>query len=334
MGGETMAMAESNALSAAQRAALRRLVADGVLSAEQEHAVMLAVTSAAPPRPARPGWLVEAAGYLGGGLVLAGAGLFLNSSWQTMTRPTRALVLAGFAAVFALAAIMIGGGPASVRRLAERQATARQRIVGVLLALAPVPAGFAVGVGLGERAAPIAGAVAFVVALAGYLLLPTAPGVVAITATSWNTVVTLGDQYLSPLTTGLLCLGLAAVWYTLAISRVVRPRPLVLALGLAIALIGAQSPQGQPGSTPWAYGLTAAVALACFLLYHRIPELVLLVGGVLSATLAVPEAVFDLTNGALGGPAILLVTGAALLIASGIGLRLRTSDTRHRTRHP
>jgi hypothetical protein len=323
MGGETMAMAESNALSAAQRAALRRLVADGVLSAEQEHAVMLAVTSAAPPRPARPGWLVEAAGYLGGGLVLAGAGLFLNSSWQTMTRPTRALVLAGFAAVFALAAIMIGGGPASVRRLAERQATARQRIVGVLLALAPVPAGFAV-----------AGAVAFVVALAGYLLLPTAPGVVAITATSWNTVVTLGDQYLSPLTTGLLCLGLAAVWYTLAISRVVRPRPLVLALGLAIALIGAQSPQGQPGSTPWAYGLTAAVALACFLLYHRIPELVLLVGGVLSATLAVPEAVFDLTNGALGGPAILLVTGAALLIASGIGLRLRTSDTRHRTRHP
>jgi hypothetical protein len=77
------------------------------------------------------------------------------------------------------------------------------------------------------------------------------------------------------------------------------------------------------GAAPWAYGLTGAVALACFLLYRRQRQFVLLVAGVGAAAITVPEAVADVTNGALGGSLILLVAGVVLVAFSALGLRLR-----------
>jgi hypothetical protein len=76
---------------------------------------------------------------------------------------------------------------------------------------------------------------------------------------------------------------------------------------------------------PGAYGLTGAAALACFLLYRWQRHLVLLVAGVVGATVVVPEAVADLTNGALGGSLILLVAGVVLVVFSAVGLRLRAA---------
>ena len=49
----------------------------------------------------------------------------------------------------------------------------------------------------------------------------------------------------------------------------------------------------------------------------------LLVAGVVAATLVVPEIVADVSGGAVEGAMILLVGGAALVAASAIGLRLR-----------
>jgi hypothetical protein len=316
-------------LTDAQDAALRRLVHEGVLSAEQGEAVRAALALATPP--ARAGWLVEVAGYLGGALILAAAGLFLGSSWDSLSRPARSLVLAGFALASVLAGVVVAGGPLAVRRLAGGSATARRRVVGVLFALASVPAGFAVAVALDRHAGSAASGVAFAVALAGLLLLPTVAGVVATAATSWYALLaTSGDLHATRLTTGLLSMVLGLLWCALALLRRVAPRPLGLALGLGIAVLGAQWPLGQEGAHPWAYGLTFALAVACFLAYRWVPDPALLVGGVLGATLAVPEAVADWTNGKVGGSVILLVAGVVLVAVSGVGLRLRAATAPER----
>jgi hypothetical protein len=65
------------------------------------------------------------------------------------------------------------------------------------------------------------------------------------------------------------------------------------------------------------------VAIACLALYRFERSLVLLAAGVIGVTIAVPEAVWDITNGAGGAAAILLIAGAVLLGASGAGLWLR-----------
>lgn len=64
------------------------------------------------------------------------------------------------------------------------------------------------------------------------------------------------------------------------------------------------------------------IALACLALYGRRRTWVLIVSGVAGLTLAVPEAVWDWTDGAVGGAVILVLAGAVLLAASGLGVVL------------
>jgi hypothetical protein len=64
------------------------------------------------------------------------------------------------------------------------------------------------------------------------------------------------------------------------------------------------------------------VAMACLVLYRSQRMVALMVAGVLGISIAAPEAVWDITNGAGGGAAILLVSGAVLLTACGAGLGL------------
>jgi hypothetical protein len=318
-------MPRTGHLTEAQAAALRRLVKDGTLSDAQAEAVQAALNEPVPrARAARLGWLVEVAGYLGGALILAAATLFLSASWDALDRGARAWLLAGFAGALVVAGIVVAGGPVAVRGLGDGHAPARRRVVGLLFALACVPAGFAVGVALHGHAAALASVVALLVALAGLLVLPTVPGVVATVATSWNAVMAVSnDGNFPPLTICVLSLALGGLWCALGLSGRVGPRPLVVAAGLGIALAGTQGLLASDGTRVWAYGLTFAVALACFTLYRWVHEVVLLVGGILGATIAVPEAVSDLTNGALSGSVILLIAGGVLVTVSAVGLRLR-----------
>jgi hypothetical protein len=77
----------------------------------------------------------------------------------------------------------------------------------------------AAGVALSRHAAAVGGLLAFVVALAGLLVLPAVPTVVATAATSWNAMTAgAGDRHLSPLTIGLLSVALGGVWCLLGIS--------------------------------------------------------------------------------------------------------------------
>jgi len=329
-------------LTEAQRAALRLLVADGVLSAGQGQAVRDAFNSA--PEPARPtNWLVEVAGYLGGGLLLAGVTLFVGASWQEMTRAQREFTLAGLALALAAAGVLVAGGPARVRSLAARlvpgqaraASPARRRIVGLLFAIASVPAAFAAGVGLADQPHPgfVGAVVGTAVAVAGMIWLPTAFGLVASGLMSIVATTAFADDVLhaSDLTEALMILGLGGIWLVTALVRLLPSRPLGLALGAGFALTGPQYLISDDELLPLAYSTTFAVAVGAILLYRWQRSTALLVAGILGGTIAVPEAVSDWTGQNLGGAGALLLAGGVLVAASALGLRLRRGSEASRT---
>jgi hypothetical protein len=316
-------------MSGEQRDALLRLVDGGVLTPAQGVAVRAALGSAPGPRRRSAGWLVEVAGYIGGGLMLGGAALFLIASWDELSRAARSGLLAVFALAFAVGGVLVAGGPWRVRRRAPQPGTARRRIVGVLFGLAALPAALAMGVAVDHHAGLSGALVGFAVAVLGMLLVPTAAGLVVTAAMSVAAVALFGDEVLhaSPLGSGLLLIALGLAWTMTAWLGLVPARPLGLVVGTAVALIGAQLPLGTEGTVPWAYALTFGLALGCFLGYRWQRSVVFLVAGVLGVTVAVPEAVIDWTDGAVGGSVVLLLAGAVLVAASAVGLGIRHRST-------
>ncbi|GAA3414906.1 hypothetical protein [Streptosporangium vulgare] len=105
------------------------------------------------------------------------------------------------------------------------------------------------------------------------------------------------------------------------------PRDLGIGMGAAIAIFGGQWPVLWDGNA-WGYWLTALIAMAFLALYGRWRTWVLIVSGVAGLTLAVPEAVWDWTDGAVGGAVILVLAGVVLLAASGLGVVLHRRATR------
>jgi hypothetical protein len=63
-------------------------------------------------------------------------------------------------------------------------------------------------------------------------------------------------------------------------------------VGAGFMLVGIRQMLASPADRP-AYGSTVVVAAACFALYRRLPQSVLLVAGVLGIAVAPPEAVWD-----------------------------------------
>ncbi len=311
--------------TSAQRDALQRLLDQAVLSPAQAESVRaeLARAPAGGGGPAR--WLAEVAGYIGGGLMLAGAILALNRTWPLLDRTGRAALLAGFALAFIAAGLLVAGGPVRVWRLRDGGAGARRRIVGVLFALASVPAAFTAGV-LADRApGTSATATGLLVALAGLLMLPTAAAMVAVATMSSIGVLQVCGEVLhpTPQVVSLLFVVLGMVWVAVASLRLLPSRSLGLAVGAGLALIAARSLAVDPGWFRAGYGLALLLAAGCFLLYRWQRAVVLLVAGVIGATLAIPDAVTDWTGGAFGGSMALLAAGATLVLACALGLRLR-----------
>lgn len=312
--------------SGAQDEALRRLVDEGALTREQGEAVRQALAAAEPARRGGAGWLVEIAGYAGGGLMIGGVALFVAASWETLSRVERSGLLAGFALAFVVAGLVVAGGPRAVPGLSAAGGSGvRRRIVGVLFALAAVPAAVSVGVATDRYSGLAGAAVGLVVAVAGWAVVATVPGALMAAAMSFVVTTEGLDEVLTftPLRAAGMFLAVGTVWMVATVVGPVRPRWLGFATGAGFALFGAQQPLADDATAVWAYGLTLGVALASFLLYRWQRQLVLLVAGIVGVTLAVPEAVADVTNGALGGSVILLVAGAVLVGASAVGLRLR-----------
>lgn len=286
----------------------------------------------AATRPAGSRIAAEIAGYLGGILVVAAAAVFLASQWSRMGEWTRVLVLALSAALLGSAAVAV--------RLVSRRAAAPSELAGearTLLAsgLAVAAAGLA-GTAVGTWGAQVADlteprpqtlgfATAFALAALGYRFLPTALAHLAMAVTAMLTALTL---VLGPESTGTglkmagLALVLAAAWCLLSERGVLREQVLGRFVAGTMAVIGAQSAIDH--DPQWiSYLLLALAGVVGFALYVRTQSWPYLGLGVLALTLATTEAAVDFSDGALGAAGALLVAGAALLLASVIGLRLR-----------
>ncbi|GGO66946.1 DUF2157 domain-containing protein [Nonomuraea cavernae] len=304
---------------------LRRLVRESVLSAQQAAAVSQALDQAEPPR-ARVRW-VEVAGYVGGGLVLMGALSLVGLSWAELSRTARIVILLATTGGLLAAGVALGGVRLPWRPPA-RVGAAQARSAAVSLALASGTGALAVDVLVSDvllaDGGTIAASAGLVLAAAGYALLPAVPGALACAAFAVLTAGTLaGELTHSALAVGLSLIGAGVLWTVLVLTGVIRQRRLGLGLGAAMALLGGQWALGQEHTTAWAYGLTFAVALACLLLYRWERAWVLLVASVIGFTVAVPEAVWDWTGGAVSGSVILIIAGVVLVTTAVVGIRLR-----------
>jgi hypothetical protein len=312
-----------------QSSAMDQLVWRGTLTGDQASAVRAVLW---PPgsRPAASATnpaavLIEVAGYVGGALMLGGAGLLVTLQWSQLGRHGATTVLIGYTLALMVAAVLVAGGPHRIVGLRDGRSPVRRRLVGVLLAFSAVPAAWATGLSIENKPTLPAGLVGLAVALLAYILLPTVPAVLAMATMS---AVAVGgalsyEPHLPRLAPMFAYVGLGVLWALISLVGLIRPRRIGLALAAAFAIGGAQLANILTDSSPWAYGLTMAAALLCFVLYWLERATVLLAFGVIGATIAVPEAVVDWTNNSLGGPAILLISGAVLIAASALGLWLR-----------
>ncbi|MBB5873067.1 hypothetical protein F4553_006501 [Allocatelliglobosispora scoriae] len=306
-----------------EEAALQRLVTEGQLTVEQAGAVRHAF-AAAPVK--QFGWLAEAGGYAGGALMAVGALLLLGTAWDDLGHLAKVAILVGVAAVMAVAAVAFAGA-AGLRATTG----ARGRAASGLLALVSVPLAAAVLVAADSQVdvhqptyAMLAGLGASIVAL----LVRSSPfsvvcaGLWSAAAVSVTMVDLAGAEALG---TGLALVAAGAVWIVLSFASLITPRPLGLLVGGALAIVGGQAPLFGSAPNIWGYGLTAATAAACFLLYRSTRATVMLFGAVLGVTLAVPELVYDVTDGGLSPAVIVLITGVVLVLASLLALRLRST---------
>ncbi len=280
----------------------------GTLTQAQADAVRGEFEVSAPK--SRAGWLIEVVGYVGAGLILGAVALFLASEWESLGRGLQTAILVGMGVLLLAAALVIAGGLERMRALQG----ARKRAVGVLLALAPIPVAFGVGVAVERHEAAWAFGIGLAVSLGCLLLMGSGLGLAVAAGMSMGLVLSVAEEVFdaSQLGSGLALVGLGAVWATVGrhvVSRVA---------GVGFALFGAQLPLGD--SSGWAYALTLAVAVGCFVGYRWQRSLIMLAGGVIGVTLAVPEMIYDLTDGALGGAAILLIAGVVLVAASATGM--------------
>lgn len=317
-------------LNPQQRQAVRDLVERGVLSQDQADAVLTDLDVGRTQKAPWSSGFSEVLGYVGGALVLGGAALLLNMSWDDLSRAMRAGLLVAATLVLAVAGVAIAGGPRGVRTLAAAAPGARSRIVAVLFALGSGTAAMAMSSGFEHDDSVAATVVGLLVALIGYLALPSVPGLLATGGFSVGVVLSVTGEWMDSSTTagtiGLIALGL--LWAVLAGTDVLAQRQVGLGGGAAIALVGAQWPLGSENPV-WGYTATLLLAVLCFAVFVVERAAVLLAAGVVGVTVAVPEAVWDWTGGALGGPLIVLLVGVVLLVAGGLGLRLHksTSDT-------
>ncbi len=186
-----------------------------------------------------------------------------------------------------------------------------------------VTAAFTAGTAVSSHELVVGTTAGLVVAAGAYLLVSTPLACLAVAAAAigsviaWTTDLAAG----TPLAVGVALFVLGLIGCLLSLVDVLRPVPLALAIGTATALFGAQ--QSWESHAVVAYLLTAGLAVACFVTYLGVHSTVLLVAGVVATTVVVPEVVWDLTDGAVGGGVLLLVAGAVLLATSLVSTWLR-----------
>jgi hypothetical protein len=280
--------------------------------------------------------MAEIAGYVGGAFVVGAAVLFFSTTWADLTLGVQVGLLLGTAAILVAAALTLAVAARARGGLAAEPEAVRRRLASVLMTGAAGCAAFGTGLLLDDRlsstelATMCAALVALAVALVGYRIAPTTVGQLGIVVPALVAVPTflasLDTQSSSPLPLAGLYLLLGVVWLVLAERGVWREVLPARVIGCVVAVLGAQVPVFD--TLAWTgYVATAVVGAAAFWLYVVSRAWPYLATGVVAVTIAVPEALSDWFEGALGAAGVLLATGVTLLLAALAGLRLRQEVT-------
>ena len=325
------------------RAVVDGLVAAGLLDADRRAAAEPVVRSALGEDTTAPTLsgslrrrMAEVAGYVGGAFVVGAALLFLGATWDDLGLGEQVGVLVGIAVLLVAAGAALAtsaGGPTGIRQDAE---AVRRRLASVLFTGAAGSAAFGAGLLLedgianDELGVALAALTGLLVALAGYLVAPTTVGQLGVVVPALVAIpmglASLHTDSTSTVPVGLLVLLLGVAW--LALAELGRWNEVLSArvIGCTVALVGAQIPVFD--DQQWvAYVATAVVGAVSFWVYVVTRAWPYLAAGVVGVTLAVPEALSDWFDGALGAAGVLLATGVTLLLAALAGLRLRQEVT-------
>ncbi|WP_020660043.1 DUF2157 domain-containing protein [Amycolatopsis benzoatilytica] len=310
------------------RETLRGLVQRTVLSEEQAAEVERALRDTVVLRRLRVPW-AEVAGYLGGALVLAGAVLLVATTWARWPGIARTTVCASAAALLFAGGFVAVQGISGLISARTKPSSARLRVAATLFALAAGATAITIGIALPDDAGSAGVAIACgsgaVLSGIAYALVPSVPGLLTTVGLLVATVLAGMDATVgtTALRAGIAITVIGLLLVGASVGQALRHRLAGAALGAFLSLVGAQQPLGEHSTVGVAYGLTFALGVAFLALYRWKPAWVLLVAGVLGITLAVPEAVWNLTGGATGAAVIVLIAGAVLLVASALGFRLR-----------
>ncbi|MFE3544968.1 DUF2157 domain-containing protein [Nocardia sp. NPDC059177] len=302
--------------------ALERLVAAGVISAGQRRAVLRAVDEADHAARASTGrMLAEIVAYLGAGLVAAGLALFLGRAWSDVAQSGRVVLLVVVAGCAAGGAIVLAGGCRGVFRRVPIASAGRTRLAAVLLVLAACATTGAVRTAFGEHGGDSAAVFAgLVVAVLGYLLVPSVLGMIAMAGFGVAGIIESTSVSRSPWQ-GILLLVFGAVWFGFAWARLLVADWAAYLLGGVIAVLGAQSV--TYGDSWWPPVLTGLIGLACLGVYAIRREPVLVLGGAATVAVAVGQLVTDHTAGGPAAASLVLAVGAVVLTIGLVVLVLR-----------
>jgi hypothetical protein len=285
--------------------------------------------------------LGEIAGYLGASFVVGATLLFLSDEWEALGRAGRVAILAAMAAVLLAAGVAVrwrAAAPAARWWQPRAADSGRRRLSSTLLTGAAVATGIAVYASFDTSTEPftppvhaplVASAAGLAMVIVGYLLARSALGQLVAAVGAYATLASLLPvlhlDEMAVLGAGVLALG--AAWTSLAWRGLVAERRFALAIAVTFGLAGAQLVvAGDTGNQNYlGYALTAIVAAACFAAYARTRDWVVLAGGVIGATLVVPEFLYDVTGGSLSASGVMLVAGVTLLAGSMVGLRIRNA---------
>jgi hypothetical protein len=262
--------------------------------------------------------------YVGATLVVGAVAIALGVYGRRWTDITGTLLLSALAAVTAGGGLGLAGGSRGLAAYRMGWTSARHHVAGLLFAVAAGSAGAAVGVLATAHQWFAGSAVGLMAAVLGYAVLPTASGVLAVSALSVGLAVSTAAEVVGPrpLAVGAALVAVGALLCLASAVGPVRHGEFGVSIGAVIALAGAQLPLAEAEAVGWSYGLSFAVAVACFVLFHEVPAVMLLVVGTCGVALAVLEATWNVTSGPASLVATLAATGATLMVAGALGTRL------------
>lgn len=296
-----------------------------------------ATRAPAPPPGGRARSLVlEALGYLGAAIVLAGAIALGARYWSDLGETGRVLVLGAGAVALVVggALVPVGGRRGPEPRDAGPAAEARARLRSALWLAAAVATAATLGVAgdeLGLHDADLAvtvGSGTTLLAGALWWRWPTPlQQAVTMVAAALTCSALIARQTSTDSLPGLGVWTVGVVWWLLARGGVVRPRRLGGTAGAVMAIIGAMATSGGGGVSDagtWLVLLTLAGVVALGLVTG---DVMLLGVGAVGVVMNVPQAVARWFPGSLAAPLTLLLLGLAVVALAVYAARRTTRRT-------